>query len=204
MMMMPPSAIAGNRVNRECYMQVHERGCTTPTLVRFSVTMDFKLHADSSLTASAGNRTQIFRSRFFISYHQAIRWRNTVENPLLNWHPPKILSLMKLFYGDTRYKVKFKGKFSNSFLVKQGLKQGCPAACLFFNIFFAIAMHVIHFKLEHKGIELRFRMDGNIFDCTCCFFSAKDGLICDIGENKFKSNKFIKWIYKYRWVIHWG
>ena len=38
MMMMPPSAIAGNRVNRECYMQVHERGCTTPALVRFSVT----------------------------------------------------------------------------------------------------------------------------------------------------------------------
>ena len=35
--MMPPSAIAGNRVNRECYMQVHERGCTTPALVRFSV-----------------------------------------------------------------------------------------------------------------------------------------------------------------------
>ena len=45
--------------------------------------------------------------------------------------PPKILSLIKLFYGDTRYKVKFKGKFSNSFLVKQGLKQGCPADCLF-------------------------------------------------------------------------
>ena len=45
--------------------------------------------------------------------------------------PPKILSLIKLFYGDTRYKVKFKGKFSNSFLVKQGLKQGCPAACVY-------------------------------------------------------------------------
>ena len=32
MMMMPPSAIAGDRVNRECYMQVRERGCTTPAL----------------------------------------------------------------------------------------------------------------------------------------------------------------------------
>ena len=32
------AVIAGNRVNRECYMQVHERGCTTPALVRFSVT----------------------------------------------------------------------------------------------------------------------------------------------------------------------
>ena len=41
------------------------------------VSLDFKLHADSSLTASAGNRTQIFRSRFFILYHQAIQ----VERP---------------------------------------------------------------------------------------------------------------------------
>ena len=78
--------------------------------------------------------------------------------------PPKILSLIKLLYGDTRYKVRFKGKFSNSFLVKQGLKQGCPAACLFFNIFFAIIIHVTHSKLEHKGIELRFRIDGDIFN----------------------------------------
>ena len=38
MMMMPPSAIAGDRVIRECYLQVHERGCTTPSLLRFSVT----------------------------------------------------------------------------------------------------------------------------------------------------------------------
>ena len=34
---MPPSAIAGNRVNRECYMQVRGYGCTTPALVPFCV-----------------------------------------------------------------------------------------------------------------------------------------------------------------------
>ena len=91
--------------------------------------------------------------------------RNTLWNILCTIGiPPKILSLIKLLYGDTRYKVRFKGKFSNSFLVKQGLKQGCPAACLFFNIFFAIIIHVIHSKLEHKGIDLRFRIDGDVFN----------------------------------------
>ena len=35
--LMPPSAIAGDRVNRECYMQVCERGCTTPALVHLPV-----------------------------------------------------------------------------------------------------------------------------------------------------------------------
>ena len=32
--------------------------------------------------------------------------------------------------------------------------------------------------------------------CTCWFFSAKDGLICNIGENKIKSNKYIRWIFR--------
>ena len=32
-----PSAIAGDRVNREYKMQVRERGCTTPTSVHLSV-----------------------------------------------------------------------------------------------------------------------------------------------------------------------
>ena len=37
-----PLAIAGDRVNRECYMQVRGDGCTTPTLVRVFVSLDFK------------------------------------------------------------------------------------------------------------------------------------------------------------------
>ena len=78
--------------------------------------------------------------------------------------PPRMLTIIKLLYGETRYRVKLFGKFSDSFLVKQGLKQGCPAACLLFNIFFAIIIHVIHQKLSQKGVEIRFRLDGEIFD----------------------------------------
>ena len=72
--------------------------------------------------------------------------------------------LIKLMYGDTRYKVKLNGKFSNSCLVKHGLQQGSPAACLSFTILFAMRIHVVRAQLEHKGSELRFRMNGNIFD----------------------------------------
>ena len=45
MMMMPSSAITGNRVNSEWYMQLQvcERGCTTPALVPF-VLLDFWLY----------------------------------------------------------------------------------------------------------------------------------------------------------------
>ena len=38
-----PSAIVGNQVNRECYMQVREHGCSTPALEPF-VSLDFGLY----------------------------------------------------------------------------------------------------------------------------------------------------------------
>ena len=73
-----------------------------------------------------------------------------------------MLAILKLLYGETKYRVKLNGKFSEAFLVKQGLKQGCPAACLLFNIFFAVIIH-IHEKFDHKGVVMRFRINGDIF-----------------------------------------
>jgi len=78
--------------------------------------------------------------------------------------PPTMLAILKLLYGETKYRVKLNGKFSEAFLVKQGLKQGCPAACLLFNIFFAVIIHIIHEKLDQKGVVMRFRINGDIFD----------------------------------------
>ena len=65
--------------------------------------------------------------------------------------PPKILGIIRLLYGKTKYRIKLNGKLSEPFVVKQGLKQGCPAACLLFNIFFATIIHIVHGKLSEKG-----------------------------------------------------
>ena len=75
-----------------------------------------------------------------------------------------MLTLFKLLYGETKYRVKLMGKFSDPFLVKQGLKQGCLAACLLFNIYFSVIIHVCHEKLSDKGVQIRFRLNGDIFD----------------------------------------
>ena len=80
--------------------------------------------------------------------------------------PPKMLSIFKMLYGEANCKVRWNGKYSKPFILKQGLKQGCPAACLFFNIFFAVVLHAIHQKLTNRGIQLRFRLDGSIFDIS--------------------------------------
>lgn len=80
--------------------------------------------------------------------------------------PTKILSIFKLLYGEASCKIRWNGKFSQAFTLTQGLKQGCPAACLFFNIFFSVILFVIDRKLTDRGVQLRFRFDGNIFDIS--------------------------------------
>ena len=80
--------------------------------------------------------------------------------------PPKMLSIFKMLYEEANCKVRWNGKYSKPFILKQGLKKGCPAACLFFNIFFAVVLHAIHQKLTNRGIQLRFRLDGSIFDIS--------------------------------------
>ena len=87
--------------------------------------------------------------------------------------PPKILSLLKTLYGKNKCKVKLNSKFSNFFMIEEGLKQGCPAACLLFNIFFAIIIHIIKMKLDQKGIELKFRLDGDVFNLQRLYAKTK-------------------------------
>jgi len=71
-----------------------------------------------------------------------------------------------LLYGEASCKIRWNGKFSQTFTLTQGLKQGCPVACLFFNIFFSVILFVIDRKLTDRGVKLRFRFDGNIFDIS--------------------------------------
>ena len=52
----------------------------------------------------------------------------------------------------------------SAFRLLEGLKQGCPAACILFNIFFSFVIFVIRQKLQTKGVQLKFRLDGDIFN----------------------------------------
>ena len=59
---------------------------------------------------------------------------------------------------------KFCNKFSKSFKLLEGLKQRCPAAYILFTVFFSRVIFVIKQKLQTKGVELKFRLDGDIFN----------------------------------------
>ena len=116
--------------------------------------------------------------------------------------PPKLLDFIKALYGNGTCRVKLGCKLSEPFKILTGLKQGCPAACTLFNIFFAIVIEVIRSMLETKGITLKFRYDGDIFDLKRLYAKTKtqktsilellfadDDAVC--ATSKFEMNEII-------------
>ena len=89
--------------------------------------------------------------------------------------PPKPLAYLQALYSDGNCRVKLGSKLSKTFKILMGLKfkQGCPAACILFNIFFAIIIQIIKHMLETKGVTLKFRLDGDIFDLKGLYAKTK-------------------------------
>jgi hypothetical protein len=83
------------------------------------------------------------------------------------------LAFIKALYGEGNCRVKLGHKLSTPFKILTGLKQGCPAACILFNVFFAIIIEVIKNMLETKGITLKFRLDGDIFNLKRLYAKTK-------------------------------
>ena len=77
--------------------------------------------------------------------------------------PPKLLSFIKSFHNGTRGTVQYDGSMSEAFSINSGVKQGCVLAPTLFNIFFSVLLKHA-FKSTEKGILLRTRSDGKLFN----------------------------------------
>ena len=80
--------------------------------------------------------------------------------------PKKLINLIKAFHEGSLASVKIDGILSELFELKCGLKQGSVIAPLLFNIFLGSAIEIIHNRIEHLGISLQFRNQGNIFETS--------------------------------------
>ena len=87
---------------------------------------------------------------------------------------PKLLAYLQALYSDGNCRVKLGSKLSKAFKILMCFKQGCPAACILFNVFFAIIIQIIKSMLETKGISLKFRLDGDIFDLKGLYAKTKN------------------------------
>ena len=77
--------------------------------------------------------------------------------------PPKLLKVIQLFHTGMNGQVLASGNMTEEFEITNGVKQGCVLAPVLFNIFFTAMLSHACSKLE-KGIYLKYRLDGSLFD----------------------------------------
>lgn len=78
--------------------------------------------------------------------------------------PPKFLSVCKSLHENNWAMVKYNNKLSEPFQTHTGVRQGCVLAPLLFNIFSAALTIIVDNRLEERGIALRYRFDGGLFN----------------------------------------
>ena len=77
--------------------------------------------------------------------------------------PKKFVQLIRLFHDGMEGHVLSNGDASQPFEISNGVKQGCVLAPVLFNLFFSCVLnHAVHDF--DKGVYLRYRLDGSLFD----------------------------------------
>ena len=94
---------------------------------------------------------------------------DTVNRPAL-WKvlrklgiPENMLSVISSFHNGMKASVHAGGESSTSFNVSNGTKQGCVMAPVLFALFFSVMLSHA-FEDCDKGIEIRFRSSGGLFN----------------------------------------
>ena len=77
--------------------------------------------------------------------------------------PPKFIQIIKLFHTGMNGQVLAGGETTEEFEISNGVKQGCVLAPVLFNIFFTSMLSHACKDLD-KGVYLKYRLDGSLFD----------------------------------------
>ena len=70
--------------------------------------------------------------------------------------PPKLLSILRALYSDSKAIVRSYGLTSEEFSVTCGVRQGCVLAPTLFNLFFDVAIHLALRDHEGKGVKFTY------------------------------------------------
>ena len=97
----------------------------------------------------------------------------------------KLISLVKMLYKDTRFKVEIEGESSEWMKQETGIRQGCPLSPYLFLIVMTVMFHDVHDKTDHE--LKKHRVPGAEFDEV----TYADDTIC-ISKDTAAMNLFLK------------
>jgi hypothetical protein len=78
--------------------------------------------------------------------------------------PPHFAAICKSLHEDNWARVSHSGKIYNPFLTLTDVRQGCVIAPLLFNMFMAALSIIVDMKSKVRGIGIRYRVDGCLFN----------------------------------------
>ena len=78
--------------------------------------------------------------------------------------PPRFIAILRQFHDDIQARLQNDGEFSEPIEVTNEVKQDCVVAPTLFSMMFS-AMLMDAFQDSDTGFLIRYRFDGNIFNC---------------------------------------
>ena len=104
--------------------------------------------------------------------------------------PDNIVALIQSFHDGMKVRVSVSGVLSDEFEVTTGVKQGCVMAPVLFNIYMLCVTHILHCEAEEEGVDVRYRLDRNLFDLTKLKARTKTE-VCNIKELQYADDAAI-------------
>lgn len=80
--------------------------------------------------------------------------------------PTKLVNIIASLRADNESHVILSGSLTDGFEVANGVRQGCVLAPLLFNIYITAILMIVDKELVDRGIHIRYRLDGGLFNLT--------------------------------------
>lgn len=80
--------------------------------------------------------------------------------------PKKFVAVCKSLHENNMARVSYNGETTETFATHTGVRQGCVLAPLLFNIFLAALSILVDRSIEARGVGVRYRYDGGLFNLT--------------------------------------
>ena len=122
--------------------------------------------------------------------------------------PPKFLRVCESLHKNNFASVVYNAESTKPFQTRTGVRQGCVLAPILFNTFVTALSMIVDSKLQARGLELRYRFDGGLFNLKRLRAKTRTkflgdlqyaddcGLVSDTAENLQETLNTYAWAYR--------
>ena len=117
-------------------------------------------------------------TKAFDSVDRSLLWKIMLRLGI----PPTFVNVCRSLHTNNYARVRYNGELTEPFSTRTGVRQGCILAPLLFNLVTAALTMLVDRKLTVRGIGMRYRTDGGLFNLRRlrAFTKTRTRYICDL------------------------